>query len=231
MDFTAVIAIGGEGKRLSDSSGILSRVPKAFRRVAGAPAVFWTLQNLRRAGITNIVLCGSRGLSYARDLAVDLGFSSVRVVRDPGLGFHGLPLFAIDANDQGLLLIPGHCAVETSDYLRLMSAAGEGKMVVLWHDTDMENPQSRTWFPLREDGRSVAVSAPYAFDRRYLAVVRDSNFSIDATLKRYAATEDLVMVKSFSPVEFDVLTEMVATQLRLRLRQVGSLALSGSRES
>jgi hypothetical protein len=224
--FRAIVAVGGTGRRLSASLRVKSNIPKSFRLVAGKPALYWTLRGIYSAGVEKVTICGQSRVYFAANLARQIGFREVEEHHDGGLGFHGLPAGALRAGDNWFFLIPGHCGTIASDYARLATAARPRGLVTLQYSEGFSDPRTRTL--VTPEGRTdpSALAAPYAADRRYLAELSVSRFSIRRIVDEYAATHDLIAVPAQSPIEFDVAPELDRTEAALRCRQLGFHATS-----
>jgi 2-C-methyl-D-erythritol 4-phosphate cytidylyltransferase len=192
------VVAAGSGSRLGAS------VPKAFVEVAGRPMIEWSVDALRAAGITDIVVAlpeggtapagcvGVRGgatRSESVRAALAAGGPGHVVVHDAARPLVQPELFtrvveALEAAD---------CAIAAARVTDTIKEA-EGDVVVATHD------RSRLW----------AVQTPQAFRREALAAALDVDASVLATATDDASLVEraggTVRVVEASPANFKVTT-------------------------
>jgi hypothetical protein len=234
MPKVALVACGGRGSRLDLPP---MGCEKSFRFIGGKYALEWTLEGLRRAGVRHLV-CFSDRLERApliHECAKRAGFqrSQVRIVRDRGLGVHGLPCILPSAIRGPVIFVAGHACSPATTYFTAVKSWRPGAMVVSGHvESEVSEATSRTFLPdnssvhpteTSEDGR-IAVSLPYVLDGTYIEVARRASYQIDEIISTFSGRDCLVTAMDASPIEFDVRDDFIRTESSLLRRQIGRRA-------
>jgi hypothetical protein len=222
-DFQALVSIGGRATRLRKSGVSLSPLEtKSFMGIAGKPALHWTLQSLRRAGVSRIVLAGETDdlLSRGNAIAQQVGFASSQIVlyRDKGEGVHGLPHHARALLAGRFLFEAGHGMAPPSHYRRLL-ATPAGLVAYSTFPPRRDN-LSRTRVLTRSPSsitKDRVVALPYSLDTEWNDRIAGCGYSIRATLDFDVQHQRAVFVDGHFEPEFDEASEF----RRVRRRMVG----------
>lgn len=235
----AIVAIGGKGTRLQ-SSMPGETGSKSFLTIAGRPALFWTLIELRAAGIRHLTLCGEDQdllLAGAR-IAGDLGYSGSRVnlFRDSGKGVHGIP-GQLGGTPEQFFFVAGHATVRSSHYGELRSFAGSGQSVfsvfpiervsdirtrTLVKPTTSKIRFSAGMFSDTIPSDGVVLSFPYLLSDTYIPLLKQHSWTIGDAVKdpewerlsRYVLSSDLP--------EFDVPRDLTLYRQWINARRLGA---------
>lgn len=230
----ALVACGGRGSRLNLPP---LGCEKSFRFIGGKYALEWTLEGLWRAGVRQLVCFTDRSerAPLIRECAQRAGFqrSQIRIVRDHGLGVHGLPCILLPAVSGPVIFVAGHACSPATTYVTAMKSWRPGAMVVSGHvESEVSEAVSRTFLPDNSsvrpteasDGGRIAVSLPYVLDGTYIEVARGARYQIDEIISTFSKRDCLVTAMDTSPIEFDVRDDFIRTESSLLRRQVDRLA-------
>lgn len=214
----ALIAVGGRAKRLRESKPDLPPfLSKSFLHFNGKPALYWTLKNLRQAGIARLILAAEKDtlLEQGKHIALEVGFAESNVIlyRDLGEGVHGLPYHTRHVTDQRFIFEAGHGMAPASHY-RLLRTIPDDKIAYSTY-TLQTNNDSRIILDesisIGFDGRRV-VALPYCINKEWAHHISHARFSVRTVLIKNIHDKQVVFVKgSFQP-EFDVGTEYETVQ-------------------
>lgn len=222
----AIVAVGGKARRLRDA-GVEVRISKSFIKMRGEPLLYWNLMALHYAGIRRLVICGDDMIYvYEAELVLDrlgLAFDDVQILRDPGLGVHGLPYQICGAPeyhlDDTFIFECGHSLMTPEHYRALDATKKEDRVVFsafVPHPSNARQPVSL------EDSKIAlvegagpgyhALAHPLLIDHAYVAMLPRLGFDISRIIAHYAARDQLDYVFSEMPPEFDVPDEFRAAQ-------------------
>lgn len=237
----ALVAIGGKGTRLGRPAR--HATPKSFIRFGAHPSLYWTLRNMRSAGIRRVVLAGEsrRLLIQARRVARQAGFefSDITTFTDVGAGVHGIPTQAHEYLDSRFLFDAGHSMCPTDHYWRLrIGASGVNHYSVFREQRDnTSRTRVRELFgsdPIRRRTSGV-VALPYALSSDWAELSASSLFNIRAVLMSEVSRGHAAFVSADFEPEFDLPSEHERTKrsfwlskLRLELGRLAILRLASS---
>ncbi len=223
-----IVAVGGRARRLRDA-GVEVPISKSFIKVRGEPLLYWNLMALHYAGVTRLVICGDNTIYlYEAELVLDrlgLAFANVQLLRDPGLGVHGLP-YQVHGSpechlDETFIFECGHSLMTPEHYQALDATKRENRVVFsafVPHPSNARQPVSieDSKITLTERVRlgHYALAHPLLIDREYVDLLPRLGFNISRIIEHYAARDQLDYVFSGMPPEFDMPDEFRAAQKR-----------------
>lgn len=228
----ALVAIGGHAERLGDAAGTTG--PKSFIHFGGRTALYWTLRNMRTAGISRVVLAGdTRELLHAgRVEALRAGFRAgqITVFSDEGLGVHGIPYQARSLLDPRFIFDAGHSMCPAGHYFSLRLAR-DGFST---YSTFEERHGNASRLHISADGprhvrvqhgvSSRVLALPYALDTDWASRIA----AFDFQLRQVVAADILAgrarfQAGEFEP-EFDVPSEWRAVRQQFVRNRLGTIA-------
>lgn len=225
------MTIGGRASRLRASG---ARIPpfetKSFLWFAGKPALYWTLTNLRRAGISSLVLAGERDeilqRGYAIAIAVGFAAEQVALFRDQGAGVHGIPHHADHLLATRFIFEAGHGMAPPDHYRRLTyTPAGQVAYSTFppRRDNSSRTPVAAKAKSTRQIGRVVAL--PYCLDDGWNDRIVDQQYDIRSAIRADVDSRRAVFVDGHFEPEFDELSEYRRVQRRMRGMALAALAV------
>jgi hypothetical protein len=208
----ALVAIGGQASRLRADGVKLART-KAFMVSGRRPLLYWCLESLRLAGITDVVLAGDKDEHLERGLSVAervMGFNSVKTFKDEGAGVHGIPSQASALLQEVFLFEAGHGVSHPRHYRRMIEAKAADAVVFSAFVTNPVNPRYRTDITaegLCVPGDGWALAHPMVIDMGYVARLAEFGFDVSRIADDYRDRGALRAVRSDLPPEFDLAAE------------------------
>lgn len=226
----ALVSIGGRGTRLR-ASGLTypSRDTKSFLRIAGQPALYWTLSNLRRAGVSDVVLAAEvpELLERGKAVALSAGFepSNVQLFQDGGRGVHGLPRHASHLLGDRFLFEAGHGMAPATHYRRLMrTPAGR-----VGYSAFEANPDNTTRTVVVHGERNTplrqVVALPYCLDAEWSTRIQQHGYDITRTVSDDLRRGRASFVYASFPPEFDQRAEYRRAKRRVLSELLAAAAL------
>lgn len=248
MTSTAIVAIGGRGSRLNR----LRHSSKSFLSICGKPALFWTLRELRAAGIKRVILCSERAVLFppSRAIALEVGYrpNEIETFNDPGYGVHGLPTH-LDSLPKHYFFVAGHATVRSAHFesMRRLNERN-GRMVFSLFDPNSAcELSSRTMTPIGATYASAmptsssnvaarmstpnipnsrVLSFPYLLNREYSDLIRQYGYSIQQLANDVSLVNRADYLECSDIPEFDVRGDFVKYSGWLRSRLFGRRILT-----
>lgn len=210
----ALIAIGGHASRLK-KDGIFVPLSKAFLVLNNKPLVYWCLFFIYKAGIKKIVLAADTKSTFnAGKKIIDslpFKFNKVDLFLNKNMGADALCYQTRKLLDDQYFLECGHSFFKSSHYQKMDKLKNKDNIVFTSFDRDLS--RDRQFIEIQKNKIKVvkssktAICSPMIIDKNYANKFHDLNYNLDSIVNFYGESNQLVLINSDMPIEFDTADE------------------------